>query len=116
MVGYQSEMWHSIQSQVRIGSPEVNTGQCYPFRREAFADNKNYPKRLLYHPMLEIKHTQPSKNGETQKREQLIAPLHQRDVSAREFHCQSAKNEKRLSDFIIVGRVRAYGRPDDAHH
>src|SRR5437868_538614 len=63
MVGYQSEMWHSIQSQVRIGSPEVNTGQRYPFRREAFADNKNYPKRLLYHPMLEIKHTQPSKNG-----------------------------------------------------
>src|SRR5439155_26561827 len=90
MVGYQSEMWHSIQSQVRIGSPKVNTGQRYPFRREAFADNKNYPKRLLYHPMLEIKHTQPSINGDTQKCEQLIAQLHQRDVSELLFNCQSA--------------------------
>jgi hypothetical protein len=63
--------------------------------------------------MLKIKHAESGKNGETQKGEQLIAPLHQRDVSAWEFYCQRKNG---LSDFIIIGRVRTYGRPSDAHH
>jgi hypothetical protein len=109
-------VWHSVQGQTRIGASEKNTSQGNPFRREALPDNKNYPERLLDDPMLEIKNPQPSENSEAQKREQLIAPFHQRDVAAHQFYCQPATAGNRLSDFMIVGRVHAYGRPGDAHH
>jgi hypothetical protein len=98
---------------MRIGSSDKNASQRDAFRPESFPDNKDYPERLLYDPMLEIENAQPGENSKTQKREQLIAPFHQRDVPAQKFHCQ---RKNRLSDFIIVGRVRAYGRTGDADH
>src|SRR5438477_146857 len=113
VVSYQGDMLHCVQRQVSIGPPEINAGQRDAFRCEPFADNENYPKWLLDDPMLKIKNAQSGKNGETQKGEQLIAPLHQRDVAASDFYCQ---RKNRLSGFIIVGRVRAYGRPRHPHH
>ena len=89
-------MWHSVQGQTRIGASEINTSQRNSFRCEPLPDNKNNPERLLDHPMLEIKNPQPSENSEAQKREQLIAPFHQRDVAAHQFYCQSRNRGKLL--------------------
>src|SRR5207237_5641338 len=107
------DVWHSVEGQTRIGSSDINTSQRDPFRRQPFTNDKNYPERLLHDPMLEIKNPQPGENSKAQKCKQLIAPLHQRDVSACKFYCQ---RKNHLSDFIIVGKVRAYGWPRDAHH
>src|SRR5262249_49185027 len=67
---------------------------------------KNDSKRLLDDPVLEVEDAQPGENSEAQEREQLVAPLHHRDVSAHAFYCQ---RKKRLSRFRIVVRVRSYG-------
>lgn len=66
--------------------------------------------------MLKIEDAQTGENGETQKREQLIAPLHQRDLSARDLHCQSrSRGKNRLFRFGIIARVH-YGGASDADH
>ena len=69
-------MHHSIQCQMSIGTSDVNTRHCDALRRKPFADYQNNPEWFLDDPMLKIKHPETGENNETQKRQQLIAPLH----------------------------------------
>jgi hypothetical protein len=43
----------------------------------------------LYDPMFKVKDAKTSKAEETKKRQHLITPLHEGDVNARCWYCQS---------------------------
>ena len=67
-------------AQATICSADVISRDRDALRREAFADNENNSKGALHHPMLKIEHAQAGEGHQTQEGEQLITPLHERDV------------------------------------
>jgi hypothetical protein len=101
---------------MRVCSAGINACQRDPVRPKSLTDHENYGKRSLHDPVLKIEHAQTGEYCEAQECEQLISPLHQRDLSARDLHCQSrSKPKNRLLSFGIIGRVR-YGEPCHADH
>src|SRR5450432_4286641 len=63
--------------------------------------------------MFEIENAADAKCDQAEKREQLVAPLHDSDVGARDSHCQ---RKNRLCARAIVAKLRHRGETDYAHY
>ena len=73
-------MRHCIDAQLRVGPANKRAGEGDPLWSEALANEENNSKRSLDDPMLEVENAKPGESQQAQKSEQLIAPLHERDV------------------------------------
>ena len=94
----------------------AQTSDRNPLRPEALTNNQNDAERSLHYPMLKVEHAESRECQQAQKGEQLITPLHERDVEARLMIVKPEKVGKALSGLPIVGTVRnaGAGNPDDS--
>ena len=105
-------MGHRVNGHPIVRAAEISPGQCDPLRAQALADNENDSERSLHDPVLEIENAEAGKGQEAQKGEQLITPLHERDVEARPIIVKPPEAGNPLSSFLIVGKVRHGGAGD----
>src|SRR5947207_5395841 len=90
-------MGHRFECEARIGPANVNPSDRHSRRCEPLSNEENYSKRFLNDPMFEIKNAKRSENHKTEKREQSVAPFHERDLGAQPPDCQS-RSGKALVD------------------
>src|SRR5438132_13174478 len=96
-------MRHRIQIQTRGSPAGISPRRRKPPRRKALCNEQNNSERFPDDPVLKIKNAKPGEDKQAEKRQQLIAPLHEADVGAPPLPCQ---RKNRLSIFSIVAKVR----------